>query len=165
MHSELMNFCGGAKGSCSHTPVRSLFVKKWAGLNRFESSTDCALCSVRGLAWCMNVVTVITLRARVPVTLNQWSLEWNYCVPTTIHDDTFNLKSPSLSSTLFPHSWKELLCGKLPTGSVSSQVHWLQEVGRVGWNWNDKKANFLLHCNCDTSVLRLASFFLSTMYD
>ena len=42
----------------------------WAGLNRFEPSTDFKLDNVRIGMGCMNLVTVITWHMWVPVTLN-----------------------------------------------------------------------------------------------
>jgi len=42
-----MNSVLGAEAPCSYTSVGSSSVKKRAGVNRFESSTSCALRSVR----------------------------------------------------------------------------------------------------------------------
>ena len=39
----LPEIVGEANVSCSHTSVRSSSVKKWAGLNMFESSSDCTV--------------------------------------------------------------------------------------------------------------------------
>ena len=39
----LPEIVGEANVSCSHTSVRISSVKKWAGLNMFESSSDCTV--------------------------------------------------------------------------------------------------------------------------
>ena len=43
---------------CSHAIAGSLFMYMWAGLNRFEPSTDLELDSVRIGMGCMSLVTV-----------------------------------------------------------------------------------------------------------
>ena len=72
MRLEFNISCGGGGGPrrpCGFTSAGSSHYKMWVGLNGFDPRTDLVLGSERIGMGCMNLVTVISRYARVPVTL------------------------------------------------------------------------------------------------
>jgi len=65
----------GPRSPCGFAAAGSSCYKMWAGLNVFDPRTNFVLGGVRIGMHCMNLVTVISAYARVPVTLTQLSPE------------------------------------------------------------------------------------------